>query len=144
MTDWLDEPGRAIAEEHDALVTARALQDVLLLDYRCPQGCLLLHVYSTPRGRMFYLPRYQLSRTKTPETADAARAHRTEDGDHKWPARGGSLDDLLDFFAHDPAGGGLPLNCRHMRRTVLAEHLAEDTAEATPGRPTRKRITSDS
>lgn len=135
MTDWLDAPGHRIAAEHDALVAARALNPVLLLDYRCPQGCLLLHVWQSPRGRLFYLPRYQLSAAKNAETAEPARMRRTEDGDHKWPARGGVLDDVLGF-------GGLSLNCRHLRRGIAVERLAADST-GTPGRPTRRRIAPD-
>ena len=139
MTGCLDAPGYQIAAEHDKH-EATALKRVLLLDYRCPQGCLLLHVWQSPHGRLFYLRRYQLSRGKnTAETAEAAREHRTEDGDRKWPARGGNFDDLLDFTRADP-DVGLLLNCRHVRRLITAEQAAADMSN-TPGR-TKPRVIS--
>jgi len=145
VTDWLDAPGYRIAAEHDALAKAKTLKNVLLLEYRCtnrPESCLLLHVWQTPDGRMFYLPRHQLSTSKnTAETAELARAHRTEDGDRKWPARGGNFDDLLDFTRADP-DVGLLLNCRHLRRAIPAAQIDTDCKEATPGRPKRKPITA--
>lgn len=138
MTDWLDEPGRQVADEHDKLAAAGALKAVLLLDYRCPKGCLLLHVWQTPAGRKFYLPRYQLSAAKADaETAASAREYRTEDGDRKWPARGGNLDELLDFFKHANPNG-LMVSCHHTRRAVSAAEIAELLDGARPGRPTRR------
>jgi len=140
VTDWLDAPGYQIAAEHDRY-EAKALRRVLLLDYRCPQGCLLLHVWQSPDGRMFYLPRHQLSTSKnTAETHELARQHRTEDGDRKWPARGGNFDDLLDFTRADP-DVGLLLNCRHLRRSVTVARVDADTSN-TPGRSKPRVITA--
>lgn len=143
MTDWLDEPGRQVADEHRRLDMTphgrtTALNDALLLDYRCPKSCLLLHVWQSPSGRMFYIPGYQLSRTKADtETAAAAREYRAVDGDRKWPARGGNLDELLDFFERGKMPGGLQVTCRHVRQVLAAAEIVKLLDGSSPGRPTR-------
>ncbi len=117
------------------------LHQVLTLEYRCPAGCLLLHAWRTPDGMLWYRPRHTLSHeTAAADLVDSARRKRTSDGERKWLATGGSLDELLDFFDFDPTGGGLSLNCHHLRNvTVLCAQLADEIG--TPGQPTRKRIT---
>jgi hypothetical protein len=144
MSDELTEVPSAVAvAEHDDLAAAGLLRNVLLLDYRCPKGCLLLHVWDTPNARLYYPPRYQLSRaTADAETVESARRKRTEDGERKWPAHGGSLDYLLEFFADEPDSGGLPLNCHHLRRTAYCTELAADMRQARRGSPTRRRLTT--
>lgn len=149
MTNWLDEPGRQVADEHKRLDGTRigkatALSKVLLLDYRCPKTCLLLHVWQSPSGRLFYLPGYQLSRPKADaETAMAAREYRTTDGDRSWPARGGNLDDLLHMFERTGTPIGLQLTCRHVRRVITAADLVDLLDGSRPGRPTRRTLSHD-
>lgn len=119
-----------------------ALRQVLVIEYRCPAGCLLMHAWRTPEGVLWYRPRNTLSRqTAANELVDAARIKRTSDGERKWCSTGGSLDELLEFFGGDPTEGGLSLNCHHLRNvTVLCERLAAD-GTADPGHPTRATIT---
>lgn len=119
-----------------------ALRQVLVLEYRCPAGCLLLHAWSTPDGIMWYRPRHTLSReTAANDLVESAKQKRTSDGERKWIATGGSLDELLDFFDFDPGRGGLSMNCHHLRNvTVLCDRLAADS-NVTPGQPTRETIT---
>lgn len=138
-------PSGEVVRIHDALVEAKALNDYLLLDYRCshPKHCLLLDVWSSPLGRLYYLPRYQLKADKSlTETVESARLKRTEDGERKWPAAGGSIDYLLDFFADEMDANGLPLNCHHLRRSVSCAELAADLAVARRGRPTRRLLSA--
>jgi len=124
-------------------VPKAALRQVLVLEYRCPSGCLLLHAWRTPDGLMWYRPRNTLSpAVAEADLVEAARIKHTSDGERRWLASGGSLDELLDFFELDPSEGGLSLNCHHLRNVVvLCDRLASDTANVTPGQPTRSTIT---
>jgi hypothetical protein len=124
-------------------VPKAALRQVLVLEYRCPSGCLLLHAWRTPAGLRWYRPRNTLSpAVAEADLVKAARIKYTSDGERKWLASGGSLDELLDFFELDPREGGLSLNCHHLRNVVaLCDRLASDTANVTPGQPTRATIT---
>lgn len=120
----------------------RDISRVALIEYRCPRGCLLLHVWSTPHGRLWYRPRYKLSPATTEaDTVESARAKRTEDGFRVWQSSGGDFDQLLDFFDFDPTSGGLALNCDHVRNVdVRCDRLAADADTATPGKPTRHTV----
>ncbi len=124
-------------------VPRAALRQVLVLEYRCPSGCLLLHAWRTPDGLRWYRPQNTLSpAVAEADLVEAARIKHTSDGERRWLASGGSLDELLDFFELDPSEGGLSLNCHHLRNVVaLCDRLASDTANVTPGQPTRATIT---
>ena len=139
-TERTDAQSRRIAEAYDAL-PADQLKQVLLIEYRCPGRCLLLRVWNSPDGRFWYTPRYRLSPHKAiSDTAESARKKRTEDGFRMWRARGGSFDELLDDFSHDPRSGGLTLTCDHVREDVLTDQLAGDAARGMPGHPTARLI----
>jgi hypothetical protein len=122
----------------------RDMAKVLLIEYRCPRGCLLLHVWSAPSGRLWYRPRHKLApATAEAETVEAARAKRTEDGFRVWQSSGGNFDELLDFFDFNPTYGGLAMNCDHVRNvTILCDRLAADAATASPGKPTRRAVSA--
>jgi hypothetical protein len=139
--DWIDDPGRRIAEIYHELAERNAVGSVLLLEYKCPKGCLMLHVFSTPDGRMYYAPRYRLSESQSLKQSDpVARERRTEDGVRKWLSRGGSFDKLLGFFSNTTQSGGLTLTCDHLNKHVLTDQLAADIGGAAPGRPKKKRL----
>jgi hypothetical protein len=138
-------PEQALAA-YDAL-PAPLLKKLLVLEYRCAHrkpGCLLLHVWNTPRGRLYYLSRYRLSPTKaTTETAETARQKRTEDGLRTFRARAGSFDDLLDDYAAEP-DAGLSMNCAHLRNVFIGfDRLAADASAGQPGRANELRVSSD-
>jgi hypothetical protein len=134
--------GASITALYESMAKA-SLRSVLLVEYRCPKGCLLLHVWNTPDGRLYYQPRYQLSQSKAEtDTVESARMKRTEDGFRVWKSRGGDFDELIDFFEFDPEQGGLSMNCDHVREAVvLSGQLAAHARAATPGRPTRHTVT---
>lgn len=121
----------------------RDIAKVSLIEYYCSQGCVVLHVWQSPIGRLWYQPRYKLSqRTALADTVESARAKRTEDGLRIWRSRGGSLDDLIEAHTEDPqAGVGLSVQCNHVRGVViLGDQLAADADAATPGNPTRHTV----
>jgi hypothetical protein len=140
MTEWPSDHVVALYES----TPRSALLQVLVLEYRCPSSCLLLHAWRTPGGLMWYRPRNTLSHAVAEsDLVEAARIKHTSDGERKWLATGGSLDEFLEFFADDPdAAGALSMNCHHLRNVqVLCDRLARDTANVTPGQPTRATIT---
>lgn len=142
---------------NDPLAAYRAMtpadrRQVLMAEYRCatPKRCLLMHIWQTPHGRMYYIPAYRLSPNVTnTETVESARRKRVRNG--RWQPTVGSLDELLEFFdgadligfpgvrdgTPGTAAGGLPLNCAHVRTAVSAEELARVIAGVHPGRPAR-------
>ena len=130
-----------VTELYEAM-SRRDLARVALIEYRCPRGCLLLHVWSSPSGRLWYRPRHKLSPAiADAETVESARAKRTEDGFRVWQSSGGDFDELLDFFDFDPTAGGLSVNCDHVRNVeILCDRLTADADAATPGKPTRHTL----
>jgi hypothetical protein len=126
---------------------------VTLVAYVCAsqRGCALLTVWQAPNGRNWYTPRYVLSEEIAKiETAESARSKRTEDGQKRWRAMGGSLDELIEFtrdaITLDERGigrdasttVGLSVNCRHLRNLfVSAREIAGDLATVMPGSRTR-------
>ena len=126
------------------VMSRRELSSVLILEYRCPKGCLLLHVWNSPIGRLWYQPRHKLSKTRAvAETVEEARLKRTEDGLRVWKARGGDFDDFIKFFNFDPTQGGLSMNCDHVREVVLlCDRLETDAAAGRPGSPTRHTLSN--
>jgi hypothetical protein len=141
MDNPLEESSQAIVREHDRLIASGALKYGLLLELRCSHGnpgCLLLHIWQSPQGRFFYRRRYTLSQSRSEaETSEAARISRTEDGDRKWPARGGDLDRELRFFGHKPSTPWLEVQCKHHRRLLSNADIETLLDGAKPGRPTR-------
>lgn len=123
---------------------ARTLRAVLLLEYRCPRGCPLLHVWNSPQGRLYCLPRYRLSPTKaTTETTESARRKRTEDGLRVFRARAGSFDELLADYSCEPTAG-LSMNCDHLRNVFVAfDQLGADADRGRPGRAYRPQVSPE-
>ncbi|MGI8445963.1 MAG: hypothetical protein ACR2MP_02010 [Streptosporangiaceae bacterium] len=113
------------------------LRGCLLVEYRCNNtGCLLLHVWRSPLGVCYYLPRYTLSPVKAAATAESARAKRTRDGYRKWTGRASVLDDLRGWGAT----AGLQMQCDHADITHTAEELLAIADAALPGKPTRRTL----
>lgn len=133
-----------VTELYEA-ASRRDIARVALSEYRCPRGCLLLHVWNSPQGRLWYRPRYKLSPERTEaDTVESARKKRTQDGYRAWQSSGGDFDELLDFFDFDPASGGLSVNCDHVRNVqIRCDRLAADADAATPGKPTRHTLSHD-
>ena len=118
-------------------VDRKALKSALLAEYRCSRGCLLLHIWRSPHGILYYHPPYKLSRERTEQdTTPSARTKRTADGYRRWLGRGGNLDDLRGWG--DEAG--VPLQCDHVRTVQPSTLALTDADAATPGKPTRRRF----
>lgn len=126
--------------ERDQLIAAayersprRDLAPSLLVEYRCKaRGCLLMHVWRSPLGTLFYKPPHRLSPARTEaETVEAARAKHTSDGYRRWNGHAGRLDDLRGW-----PGVALSLDCDHFRGSVPAAEVLAAADDASPGRPT--------
>lgn len=125
----LDRSDRAAAESlayYRLLKERKKLTSVLIYEARCDSRdrCLLLHVFQTPAGPAFYLPRYKLSPevNARESNADGRRAN-TEDGNNRWKGQAGLVRPAFNFS----------LNCDHYRG-----ELEPDDIEGEPGRPTRR------
>lgn len=65
----------------------------------------------------------------TRHSVESARAQRTLDGDRHWPGHTYDVDELA-------ADEGLfEVNCRHMRKRVLAADVLTVSHDVTPGQP---------
>lgn len=114
-----------------------AVRAAAVLEYRCAsRGCHLLTVWRTPVGLMFYQPPYKLAPAVNEATSNAdGRAANTSDGDRRWNARGGRLDDLR---AWDEAG--LRLNCDHVHKFVGVAELFAAADSGVRGSPVRRNV----
>jgi hypothetical protein len=140
-------------------MTPKALKQVLVAEYRCREkGCLLLHVWQTPRGRYWYRPPYNLSpQVAESQTVESARRKRTSDGFRNWNPSAGSFDGLLDSLAYETEledgttvmyfspqeRNGLSVTCDHVRDTLTAERLAAIVRGVTPGSPGKAFLPAD-
>ena len=99
------------------LVADREIGRHRLLSYRCARGCLLLDVFESPGGVALYWPTHRRSPSANAETAPAARAARTLDGDRQWIDRAETLEIMRNLTAS--------LNCPHvLDRPVPADEIA--------------------
>jgi len=94
---------------YGALVDTGKLSGHLLLTYRCPLRCAVLHVINTPQGVIFGWPRYKTSTETTARQSSAGgRAANTEDGNRHWKRRASYVDTV------DSAG----VQCDHLQRSL--------------------------
>lgn len=132
MSEPLDAHAIALAYES---ADRKAIKAALLIEYRCSRGCLLLHVWQSPHGILYYIPPYKLSPKRTEQdTAPSARAKRTADGYRRWLGRGGNLDQLRGWGDEV----GVALQCDHVRTVQPSTRALADADTATPGKPTRR------
>lgn len=123
-----------LVEIYNAL-PRKAINDVLLVEYRCGRGCLVLHALQTKYGILYRIPPYRLSPERTvSDTSEDARQERTSDGYRRWTGLAGILDDLRGWG--DTAG--VSLQCDHINEFVPSTVVLADADAAIPGRPTRK------
>lgn len=124
----------AQADRHaaDSLALYRYLNETGLLDQhlifeaRCRRRCLLLHVFQTPAGPAFYIPRYKLSPELNESLSNpAGRAANTEDGDHRWREQCSLTRHAANFT----------LTCDHYRGILELEDIA-----GTPGHAVRRTL----
>lgn len=112
------------------------LQSVLLVEYRCHvQGCLLLHIWQSPAGAMYYRPPGPL-----PEASGLGVNQRL-------PAHGGLLTDFDTSGAQSGWGddialgvhfNGLVLGCGDLYGLYDAANFVADARSARPGRPIKR------
>lgn len=117
----------------EALAHHRAgVKGALLVEYRCrTKGCLLLHVWQTPKGLEFFAPAARISDRFT----SAGQWHWlgfNRDGEKKTGDRAGSLDEVS---ASLQAGGWLWLLCEHVKESMWVSDIRRDAANRDPGHP---------
>lgn len=126
-----------VARQHSAMTVAQRRR-LLLLEYHCTAGCLLLRVWTTSRGPAFHRPAYVL----TPERNEGrsnedGRTSNTSDGRNHWRENSGIwftiTPDLAERF-------GWGLHCRHVDVTVRAADVQADIDAGRPGSPVRRSI----
>jgi hypothetical protein len=122
-------------------LSARQRQAVALVEYQCraTDPCRLLTIWQAHGERFWYTPKYKITEAVAiEETAESARAKRTDDGMRRWKARAGSLDELLEFADGFPADKvGQFVNCKHLRNHYISWcDLERDAEDATVGSPT--------
>lgn len=132
------ERDEAIAAAYLA-IPKRRLRQVLLVEYRCyaGAGCLLLHIWQSPQGILFYKQGAKLSSTRNAAMSnESGRRRNTVDGDRDWRGYGGVLDDLRSWA---DTAVGLPLQCAHVDTYAPAAAVLRDTDQSRPGNPTKRR-----
>lgn len=114
-----------------------AVKACAVAEYRCAgRGCLLLHVWQSPAGPLFYRPAYKLSRdVNERESSPEGRAANTADGENHWRADAGHLAGARGWPEHT-----MPLQCDHFRANVETAKILADADRATPGKPKRRRF----
>lgn len=129
----------AIVTQYKALRGSKGLRDRLLVEYRCAKKCLLLHVWSTPEGALYYRPAVDIS------AGMQQRTGATEVG--RVPERGGAIADLdagqWVWITDEQERNGIGVNwlligCTHclgLRFPVAT--IKTDIADATPGHPVK-------
>jgi hypothetical protein len=115
----------------------KKLRPVTVVEYRCAaRRCLLLVVWRTPDGFMFYQPSYRLAADVNAQSSTpSGRARNTIDGERAWKPQAGLLDGRYRGL---PNGGGLTLQCGHVRRIAPGDELLDYAEAATPGAPRRE------
>ncbi len=116
----------------------KQLQKVLLLEWRClSNGCLLIHVWQSPMGPLYWIPHYKVSKKRNAERSVAsARAKNTLNGDNIWKPRAGSLWELREWGE----SLAVSLQCDHLEDRAFSAAALLAAASPTPGQPTRARI----
>jgi hypothetical protein len=105
-----------------AAIPRKDLQRVLLVEYRCRHGCLLLHVWQSPMGPTYCQPRPPLS---DPYTLGRLLEQAAQ-GDIA--DRAGLLDDCQPSM-------WIRLMCNHVAEMAWVSDIRRDLAGRTPGKP---------
>lgn len=121
----------AIVEQYKALRKSGSLAAMLLVEYRCAKGCLLLHAWNSSAGALYYRPQLTVSKQMQfrTGTADVGRM----------PETGGELA-LLDSAAvvWGDATNSVLIGCPHCIGIHFpAASLKADAAAAKPGAPVK-------
>lgn len=127
---------REILRQHQE-ASAVAVRRSSLAEYRCDhqKDCLLFRGWRTPGGDVYVIPGYKLEpATNLATSSDEGRRINTIDGDRRWRARGGDLDDLRR------ATNPIDVRCAHGTAWLLPANIIGDVDAATPGNPTRRKI----
>lgn len=113
------------------------MEKLLLVVHRCREGCLLLHVWQSPAGPMYYRPRVPL--------ADLNGLGRWgERGDRDLPAHAGYLSEFdisgaTSGWGDESTAGvlfdAIVLGCGHCWGRYEAKLIVADATAASPGNP---------
>jgi len=103
---------------YEAMVKDRKmLRGHLLLTYRCPKRCAVLHVLSTPQGVIFGWPRYKTApQTTEGQSSPSGRTANTEDGHRRWKRRASFSDSVANA----------PVRCDHLMHVLELAEIQSD------------------
>lgn len=131
-------------------LSRRQIRDAAVVEDFCSRGCLLLHVWRSPEGLLYYLPHFKQSPGLNEERSNAAgRARNTKDGNNHWNPKAGRLDDYRGWgpsIGLDPSTGlelstGVELQCDHVLPAFVSfDELLKRADSTTPGKPTRRYV----
>ncbi|HPZ98789.1 MAG TPA: hypothetical protein PLT93_11665 [Phycisphaerae bacterium] len=112
-------------------MSAGELSKILLVEYRCARGCLLLHVYSTPQGAKYFRPALRVSKNMQWRTGMAEVGRVGE--------AAGLLTDLsADRFTWGDAVNWIMLGCPHVIGVRFpASDVLADASSAKAGNPVK-------
>lgn len=112
-------------------MSAAELRRVLLVEYRCARGCLLLHVFASPDGPRYYRPALRVSDSMRTRTGIAEPT--------RIPEAAGLLAELSsEQWVWGDAENAVHIGCRHcIGLRFPAASVKADAAAATPGNPVR-------
>lgn len=117
---------------HAHLRDAGLLPRVTLHKYMCVKGCQIATVFRADGLVLCATRDYKLSPGLNVQVSvPAARASKTLDGERHWP---GHVFDVANLAEWGP-NAGMPFECRHFRRTLLAADVIEAVQGVQPGRP---------
>lgn len=110
------------------------LQSVMLVEYRCREGCLLLHIWQSPSGAMYYRPAGPLPKGNGlgPNLRLPAHGSLLADFDTSGAGWGWDKPDVDVLGVHFD---GLMLTCAHVYGKFSASDFAADALAAKPGKP---------
>lgn len=119
-------------------MTVAQRRRLLLVEYHCTAGCLLLRAWATVNGPAFHRPAYVLTAGRNEARSNqGGRARNTSDGYNHWLANSGMwfhiTPDLAETF-------GWGFHCRHVDVTVRAADIQADIDAGRPGAPIRRRV----
>ncbi len=119
-----------VVKQYKAL-SESGLREVLLVEYRCYKGCLLLHVWQSPAGVLYYRPAVRISKKMQSRTGTAHVG--------KVAGTAGNLDDLSEArWVWGDDKNSILMGCWHCIGLRLpAATIKADAAAATPGNPVK-------
>jgi hypothetical protein len=123
----------AVKAAYDKLESEGRVSKVVVHRFLCKRrSCTLATVIKTNRLVIARTRDYKLvAGVNAKRSVSAARREKTIDGDRHWP---GHTFDVSDLATSGPLVG-IPMNCRHIQKVLLATDIMLVVDGVEPGRP---------